>query len=144
MGRLRSDLSIPVTGNGDVETPADLVARAAGPCDGVMVGRAAVRKPWIFAAARAAEAGAADRAGGPPEIDLEEVALRFLDLLARHQPPEFWDTRARRFFLYFCDNLKWAHHVRTLLGRETELGGMAAVLRSHFKENPEERRARTA
>ena len=142
VGRLRSDLRIPVAGNGDVETPADLVSRAAGACDGVMVGRAAVRSPWIFAAARAAEKGAA---GADParEIDLEEVALRFLDLLARHQPPEFWETRARRFFLYFCDNLKWAHHVRTLLGRETELGAMAAVLRSHFKENPEDRWART-
>ena len=136
VGRLRSQLRIPVSGNGDVETPADLVSRAAGPCDGVMVGRAAVRTPWIFAAARNLES-VAPVSG--PEIDLEAVALRFLDLLARHEPPEFWETRARRFFFYFCDNLKWAHHVRTLLGRERELGEMAAVLRSHFKENPEER-----
>lgn len=135
VGRLRAELKIPVAGNGDVETPAQLVARAAGPCDGVMVGRGAVRTPWIFSAART---------GQMPEIDLQEVALRFLDLLARHQPPEFWETRARRFFFYFCDNLKWAHHVRTLLGRETELGAMAAVLRAHFKDNPEERWARAA
>jgi tRNA-dihydrouridine synthase B len=140
IGNLRTALRIPVAGNGDIESPAELVARASGPCDGAMVGRAAVRAPWIFATARSLEAG---RDVSAQEIDLEELALRFLDLLSLHQPPEFWETRARRFFLYYCDNLKWAHHVRTLLGRQTELGAMAAVLRKHFKENPEERRAKT-
>jgi tRNA-dihydrouridine synthase len=131
VARLRAELKIPVTGNGDVSSSAELLARAESPCDGVMVGRAAIRKPWIFAAA----------AGLLPvgRIDAEAVAMRFLDLLAKRQPPEFWETRARRFFFYFCDNLKWAHHVRTLLGRETELGAMGAVLRSHFEANPEER-----
>lgn len=134
VGRLRSELSIPVAGNGDVGTAEELRSRAEGPCDGVMVGRGAVRAPWIFGVARGSIS--IDR------IDLEAVALRFLELLARHQPPEFWETRARRFFLYFCENLKWAHHVRTLLGRETELSRMAGVLRAHFAENPDERRVR--
>jgi tRNA-dihydrouridine synthase len=139
VGRLREELRIPVVGNGDVDSATALAARAAGPCDGVMVGRATVQMPWIFAAARSLESGSTI----PPEtIDLEEVALRFLDLLARHQPPEFHETRARRFFHYYCDNLKWSHHVRTLLNRETELGAMAAVLRSHFAQNPEERLVR--
>ena len=122
-----------------------LVERAKGPCDGVMIGRAAIREPWIFSAARELE-GATDAPGAlgapgklPQEIDLEAVCLRFLDLLARHQPPEFWETRARRFFFYFLDNLKWSHHVKTLVNREPGLGGMGAVLRAHFRENPEER-----
>lgn len=136
VGRLRAELSIPVVGNGDVDSPSALAMRAAGPCDGVMVGRAAVRMPWIFAAARDAENGCKSLS---ETIDLEAVALRFLDLLAKHQPPEFYETRARRFFHYFCDNLKWAHHVRTLVNRETELGAMASVLRAHFAQNPEER-----
>lgn len=131
---LRGVLSIPVNGNGDVDSAAVLVRRAAGPCDGVMVGRAAVAQPWIFAAARRLESG-----GLNAEIDLEEVALRFLDLLARHQPPEFYQTRARRFFHYYCGNLTWAHHVRTLVNRERELGGIANVLREHFRSNPSER-----
>jgi len=47
--RLKEKLRIPVSGNGDVETPADAMElwRATG-CDGVMIGRAAIKNPWLF------------------------------------------------------------------------------------------------
>jgi hypothetical protein len=83
--------------------------------------------PWIFAAARGT---------CPPEIDLEETGLRFLELLARYQPPEFLLSRARRFFDYFCDNLTWAHYLKTLLHRETDLPGLERVWREYFASNP--------
>ena len=56
--RLKETLSIPVSGNGDVETPADALAlwRDTG-CDGVMIGRAAVKNPWIFRQIAALRAG---------------------------------------------------------------------------------------
>jgi tRNA-dihydrouridine synthase len=131
--RLRSELGIPVAGNGDIAGPEDLIRRASC-CDAVMVGRSAVRFPWIFAAAK--NAGAASRGG----IDLEELGLRFLELLARHQPPEFHLSRARRFFGYFCDNLKWGTYVKNLLNRETELSGLEKAWSAYFRERPEERR----
>jgi tRNA-dihydrouridine synthase len=71
VGRLRGKLGIPLAGNGDLSSAADLLRRAvSGECDAVMAGRAAVRAPWIFAQARrleAAETGpAAAKAAGAP------------------------------------------------------------------------------
>jgi tRNA-dihydrouridine synthase len=112
---LRKEIRIPLTGNGDIATAEELARRAReGP---VMVGRAAVRKPWIFAEA----------AGHRPGVNLEETALRFLDMLARHQPPEFHLSRARRFFHYYCDNFKWAEYLRNRINREESLAGIGRI-----------------
>ncbi|MDR1373555.1 MAG: tRNA-dihydrouridine synthase family protein [Treponema sp.] len=137
VGRLRDALGIPVAGNGDITGTEDLLRRAAGPCDGVMAGRGAVRRPWVFAQAEALEQ---NRPWEAP--DLEETALRFLELLARYQPPEFRLSRARRFFGYYCDNFIWGGYLKTLLGREADTAGMGRALSAHIREHPEERRAR--
>jgi tRNA-dihydrouridine synthase B len=49
IAQLKRHLSIPVVGNGDVETAADAVVmmRDTG-CDAVMIGRASMKNPWIF------------------------------------------------------------------------------------------------
>jgi tRNA-dihydrouridine synthase B len=49
IGRVKSRSKIPVIGNGDVHKPLHAIEmKAQTGCDGVMVGRAAVRNPWIF------------------------------------------------------------------------------------------------
>jgi tRNA-dihydrouridine synthase len=147
VGRLKGELGIPVAGNGDINDAAALVRRASsGFCDAVMVGRGAVRRPWIFASARRLETASAPApvngpADGPTDgpRDLEETALRFLDLLSRHQPPEFHPSRARRFFAYYADNLTWGSRLKTQIQRETSLSAIAGIVTDYFREHPEER-----
>ena len=134
VGRLRQELKIPVAGNGDIAGAEELVRRAAGPCDAVMVGRAAVRQPWIFAHAREIES-ANSKVSSVPNI--EETGVRFLELLSRYQPPEFHLSRAIRFFGFFCDNLKWGNYLKTQLNREKTLSGIEQVWRKYFKNDSE-------
>ncbi len=47
--KVKEVVKIPVIGNGDVfDVPAALQMKAGTGCDGVMIGRGAVRNPWIF------------------------------------------------------------------------------------------------
>lgn len=132
---LRRELGIPVAGNGDIASAPEMLRRGLE-CDGVMTGRLAVREPWVFRDARLLEKGI-----DPPEVTpalILETGLRFLELLARFQPPEFRLSRSRRFFGYFCGNLKWGSYVKTLLDRENDLAGVGRAWENYFAEHGNE------
>ncbi len=80
IAEVKQAVKIPVIGNGDVRTVADIarIKRQTG-CDGVMIGRGAIGNPWIFS-----------------RQDREEVALaEKIALLRRHLALnlEFYGTR---------------------------------------------------
>jgi len=78
IARLKAIVSIPVVGNGDVLTygDAERMARETG-CDAVMVGRGAIRNPWIFS-----QAMERSRGDEPPfEPSAADVARFAEDLL---------------------------------------------------------------
>jgi nifR3 family TIM-barrel protein len=78
--------SIPVIGNGDVATPedaAELVRRSG--CRGVMIGRAALRTPWLFRQASAHLAGSPEPVPEPGLLEKLRVIGRHLELLVRYR-----------------------------------------------------------
>jgi tRNA-dihydrouridine synthase B len=94
-------LDIPVIGNGDLETAADIVRmREHTGCAGVMVGRGAFGNPWLFRDGQALLAG---EAAPPPPSARERfaVALEHARLAIRLQG----DTR--RTVMEFRKHLGW-------------------------------------
>ena len=102
-----------------------------------MIGRAAVQMPWIFEAIRRNHAD--DSTSAPYRIDLEQTALSFLHYLEAEQPPEFFLTRAQRFFQFYCDNFSFAHYCRTQLLRAQNREEMERVLHTYFEQSPSDK-----
>jgi nifR3 family TIM-barrel protein len=91
IARVAAGVRIPVFGSGDCVEPSDLVARLRGTgIAGVLVGRGALRNPWIFEQAAAIADGRQ-----PREISDEErgqFLLDYIDLLLHervHEPDGF-------------------------------------------------------
>jgi nifR3 family TIM-barrel protein len=76
--------SIPVLGNGDIFDADDAVAMmAATGCDGVVIGRGCLGRPWLFAELSTALTGA--RAIEPPTLgEVAQIIRRHGELLAAH------------------------------------------------------------
>jgi nifR3 family TIM-barrel protein len=80
--------SIPVLGNGDIWSAGDaieMVARTG--CDGVVVGRGCLGRPWLFADLEAAFTGSSERV----RLSLGEVAevmMRHAEMLVEHHGDE--------------------------------------------------------
>jgi len=133
---LKQSLSIPVVGNGDLNQFSVLQSRSTVvPADGWMVGRQAAVAPWTFRywAGRWKD----------PEFDflvnLERVCRRFHELLERHQPPEFWVTRSRRFYSYFGKNLTYGHRWAARLQGHRAYASLVTDALAYFSEHPDER-----
>ncbi len=136
VGRLVEDLPVPVVGNGDVRGFDDWSRwmREAKP-RGIMIGREAIRRPWIFALIRGRESDPAFEL----RVDLRETALRLLDLVEARLPPEFHESRAKRFFSYYCDNFSFAHHLNVRLQKAIDLSSMRTALDDYLAEIPGDR-----
>jgi len=77
---IKAAVDIPVIANGDVDSVQKCAAvLAASGADGVMIGRAAQGNPWLFAAIKAARAGADFRA--PTLEQRARLMLEHLELL---------------------------------------------------------------
>jgi tRNA-dihydrouridine synthase B len=85
IARVARAVSIPVYGNGDCEEPGDMIRRMkeAGVA-GVLVGRGALRNPWIFAQAAALAAG--HPAPAVSLADRGRFLLEYIDMLVAEAP----------------------------------------------------------
>jgi tRNA-dihydrouridine synthase B len=142
VAQLQAELRIPVIANGDIGNVSDYLSKKSRfDPTGIMVGRFSAKCPWAFALMRRAEARAS---GALPaddrfEVDVEGTAYRFLDLVERRLPADFHETRAKRFFFYYCDNFSFAHDIRWRIQNSPDLAAMRTALAGYFAEVPGDR-----
>jgi len=78
---LKQALDVPVLGNGDIWEASDALRMVAETgCDGVVIGRGCLGRPWLFADLAAAFAGRPDRLL-PPLREVARVMRRHAELL---------------------------------------------------------------
>jgi nifR3 family TIM-barrel protein len=121
IGELKAALSIPVLGNGDIWEAADAVRMmAATGCDGVVIGRGCLGKPWLFGDLAAVFAGKEP----PPPPALGEVAAVMAEharLLADHLPPGRGIVEFRKHAGWYLTGYPVGGEVRRRLGLVSSL-----------------------
>jgi tRNA-dihydrouridine synthase len=155
IARVAAGVGIPVFGSGDCIEPGQLVDRMkAGGVSGVLVGRGALRNPWIFQQAREVAEGRV-----PREISAEERArflLEYIDLLVtervdeaagfRHTAPgqavdhpargrERWViNKLRALNSWYTKGLDNGSHLRVAINAAESIPQLREIIESFFEE----------
>ncbi len=132
IGIIKTAVSIPVFGNGDVFSADDCLRmlRETG-CDGVAVGRMAVARPWLFAEWT--------QQGSPPGGDqaYERCALELAALLEKHFTPQEALRRFKKFSQYFAANFKFGHTFYTAVQRGGDMTSAILAAAEFLSGTPE-------
>ncbi|GAB1432306.1 tRNA-dihydrouridine synthase family protein [Spirochaetota bacterium] len=133
VARLAELIKIPLIGNGDIRSFQDYKkAMDKYKPSGIMIGREAARQPWLFSLINAKEKDAEFRI----HVNIMESGIKMLELIKKCLPEEFYLSRAKRFFFYFCDNLSFSHHLRFAIQNSTSMDQIESLWLSYFKELP--------
>lgn len=115
LAEVKRRLSIPVSANGDIiDVESALQTLAYTGCDGLMIGRGAIRDPWVFRRIQGAlEGGAALVVDATAK---EQVLLGYFDdILARFGSPRGALGRMKKISRYFTEGLPYGDRIRTAI-----------------------------
>ena len=119
IARIVQSSSIPVIGNGDVRDYASLkkMFESTG-CQGVMIGRASVGRPWLFQMLKAEDRG--KQYTIPTEAEITDLLLQHIQGLSELESPQSALLQARKFIKYYLPSGKWPD-IASLLDQKMSL-----------------------
>jgi tRNA-dihydrouridine synthase B len=132
--QVKQAVQIPVLGNGDVVTPQD-ARRLLGEtgCDGVMIGRGAMGRPWIFQHVQH-YLQTNELLPEPSPAERIHACLRHLDLAIRQKGEERAVREMRKHFAWYIKGLRGAGRLRAELFQMTEGGAVRDRLQVFINE----------
>ncbi|MFH1217483.1 MAG: tRNA dihydrouridine synthase DusB [Pseudomonadota bacterium] len=105
--QVKKCVGIPVIGNGDIHSHAEgMTMMEKTGCDGVMIGRAALGRPWIFKGEAMIAAS--------PRVRLEAVK-RHLELISRYSKPEYALGKIRNHAGKYFKGMQHGTSVRNII-----------------------------
>jgi tRNA-dihydrouridine synthase B len=126
---------IPLIGNGDLDSPEKVVeAFRRYRVDGVMIARAALGRPWLFAQAAAALKGLPI----PPEPSLDEqreIVLRHFRLVVERFGAERGTFLMRKFAACYSQGRTGARYFRTYIQKARNPEEFENVVDRYFPRN---------
>lgn len=120
IAEIKQAVSIPVIGNGDVRTVADIDRiKAYTGCDGVMIARAAIGNPWIFSRLDREEV---------PQEKVRELIARHLQLMLNFYGPEHGLVFFRKYAARYITPYHLTVEQRRQLLTSTEVNQFLALV----------------
>ena len=129
-----SGVEIYLNGNVKDAATAAYALKTCPDISGIMISRASVQKPWIFAEILSEN-------HKEIKVDMEKVCYDYIKDIEKYQPKEFYKTRLQRFFTYFCMNFQFAHYAQTRFVNAAEKGNdvLKDEIRDFFEKCPDEK-----
>ncbi|MGN8799168.1 tRNA dihydrouridine synthase DusB [Candidatus Merdisoma sp. HCP28S3_D10] len=127
--QVKEAVSIPVIGNGDVDSPekAKALLKETG-CDGVMIGRAARGNPWLFRrVSEYLETGKAPEK--PSKEEVKEMMLRHARMQVEHKGDYTGIREMRKHISWYTTGLPGSAKLRGRINSVESLEEMEALLR---------------
>jgi nifR3 family TIM-barrel protein len=134
IAKVKKSVTVPVIANGGIFSVADaLKCLEQSGADGLMLGRGAVSKPWLFAEI----AKEVYHFGEKPRINIPDVYFRFVELLQERFFPERRLGRLKKFTHYYSSNFKFGHHLASGVQNCQTLEEAADTARKFFNKTRE-------
>jgi nifR3 family TIM-barrel protein len=131
IGELKAAVGIPVLGNGDIWEAADALrmVEATG-CDGVIVGRGCLGRPWLFADLAGAFTTGVRSPRQPSLGDVASVMRRHAELLSAWLGEERGCVEFRKHIAWYLKGFQAGSALRERLGTVSSLAALDDLLAS--------------
>ena len=122
VAKIKGLVKIPVFGNGDVEDFESYERMLSTGVDGVMIGRGAMGKPWVF-----------DLNGKHDEIDKLSIILEHIDMLKKEYSENYLNSYMRKHILWYLKDEDHAKDVKLKVVQQKSLSDLVDLIKNFFE-----------